>query len=72
MWKTHKELKKIIIIRDNVDRLYVARKEGRGFASIEDSVDASIQRPDLENAYEDELQPSETIPTTRQKIEWQN
>ena len=30
--------------RDDVDRLYVSRKEGgRGFASIEDSVDASIQ-----------------------------
>ena len=31
--------------RDNIDRLYVSRKEGgRGLASIEDSVDASIQR----------------------------
>ena len=31
--------------RDDVDRLYVSRKEGgRGVASIEDSVDASIQR----------------------------
>ena len=31
--------------RDEVDRLYVSRKErGRGFASVEDSVDASIQR----------------------------
>ena len=30
---------------DDVDRLYVPRKEGgRGFASIEDSVDISIQR----------------------------
>ena len=30
---------------DDVDRLYVSRKEGgRGLASIEDSVDASIQR----------------------------
>ena len=30
--------------RDDVDRLYVSRKDGgRGFASIEDSVDASIQ-----------------------------
>ena len=30
--------------RDNVDRLYVSRKEeGRGLASIEDSIDASIQ-----------------------------
>ena len=31
--------------RDDVDRLYVPRKEGRrGLASIQDSVDASIQR----------------------------
>ena len=31
--------------RDGVDRLYLSRKEGgRGLASIEDSVDASIQR----------------------------
>ena len=31
--------------RDDVDRLYVSRKEGgRGLASIEDGVDASIQR----------------------------
>ena len=31
--------------RDDVDRLYVSRKEGgRGLASIEDSVDASIQK----------------------------
>ena len=37
--------------RDDVDRLYVSRKEvGRGLASIEDSVDASIQQ--LENYIE--------------------
>ena len=31
--------------RDDIDRLYFSRKEGgRGLASIEDSVDASIQR----------------------------
>ena len=36
---------KAIYPRDDVDRLYVSRKEGgRGLASIEDSVDASIQR----------------------------
>ena len=35
---------KALHLRDDVDRLYVSRKErGRGFASIEDSVDASIQ-----------------------------
>ena len=31
--------------RDDVDRLYVSKKEGgRGLASFEDSVDSSIQR----------------------------
>ena len=31
--------------RDDGDRLYVSRKEGgRGLTSIEDSVDASVQR----------------------------
>ena len=36
---------KVLHPRDDVDRLYVSRKEGgRGFASIEDSVHASIQR----------------------------
>ena len=38
-------LHKALHPRDDVDRLYVSRKEGgRGLASIEDSVDASIQR----------------------------
>ena len=36
---------KLLHPRDDVDRLYVSRKEGgRGLASTEDSVDASIQR----------------------------
>ena len=36
---------KVLHDRDEVDRLYVSRKEGgRGLASIEDSVDASKQR----------------------------
>ena len=30
--------------RDDIDRIYVPRKGGRGLISIEDSVDASIQR----------------------------
>ena len=31
--------------RDDIDRLYVSRKEeGRGLAGIEESIDASIQR----------------------------
>ena len=42
---------KALYPRDDVDRQYVSRKEGgRGLASIEDSVDASIQR--LENYIE--------------------
>ena len=36
---------KTLYPRDDVDRLYVSRKEGgSGLASIEDSVDATIQR----------------------------
>ena len=36
---------KALLPRDDVDRLYVPRKEGRrGLASIEDSVDTAIQR----------------------------
>ena len=48
--------------RDDVDRLYVSRKEGgRGLASIEDSVDALIQRlEDYIQKYEGRL-----IPATR-------
>ena len=38
-------LHKALHPRDDVERLYVSRKEGgRGLVSIEDSVDASIQR----------------------------
>ena len=38
---------KALYSRDNVDRLYVSRKEGgRRLTSIEDSVDASIRRLD--------------------------
>ena len=41
----NKKTNKALHPRDNVDRLYVSRKEGgRGLASIEDSVDACIQR----------------------------
>ena len=36
---------KALLPRDDVDRLYVKRKEGRrGLASIKDSVDTSIQQ----------------------------
>ena len=38
---------KVLHPRDDVDRLYVSKKEGkRGLATIEDNVDASIQRLD--------------------------
>ena len=44
-------LHKALHPRDDVDRLYVSRKEGtRSFASIKDSVDTSIQR--LEDSIE--------------------
>ena len=36
---------KVLHARDNIDRLYVSRKEyGRGLTSIENCVDATIQR----------------------------
>ena len=60
--------------RDDVDRLYVSRKEGgRGLASIEDNVDASIRRLEgyIKNTMEDSLHPSETILITRWTTEWQ-
>ena len=46
-WRTRKvmTMHKALHPRDDVDRLYVSRKEGgRGLASIEDTVDAFIQR----------------------------
>ena len=56
--------------RDDVDKLYEPRKEGgRGLASIQDSVDASIQQLEdyIKSAEEDWLQPLETIQSTEQK-----
>ena len=35
---------KALYLRDDVDRYIVSRKEGRGLASTEDSIDESIQR----------------------------
>ena len=56
--------------RDDVDRLYISWKDGgRGLASIEDNIDASIQR--LEDYKEKHERRLEKIPTTRQTIEWQ-
>ena len=59
---------KALCPRDDVDRLYVSRKEGeRGLAIIEDSVEASIQQ--LEDYIQKHdggpLQPSERIIITR-------
>ena len=53
--------------RDDVDRLYVPRKEwGRGLGCIEDSVDTSIQGEDYIEKHERVLlRSSETILTTR-------
>ena len=67
---THKALHP----RDDVDRLYVSRKEGRrGLASTEDSIEASIQRlEDNIEKHEGGLYTvSETIPTTWRLTEWQ-
>ena len=41
--------------RDDVDRLYVSKKGGRGLTSIEDSVDASIQLEDHIEKHEEVL-----------------
>ena len=52
--------------RDDVDRLYVSRKKGgKGLASIEDSVDSSIQRLEdyVQKPEEGQIQPPETILT---------
>ena len=49
-------MNKALLHRDDVDRLYVSRKEQRRIlASIEDNVDASIQRLEdyIENTKED-------------------
>ena len=54
--------------RDDVDRLYVSRKQGgRGLGSIENTVDASIQRLEdyIEKHERGLIRPSETIRTTR-------
>ena len=58
--------------RDDVDRLYVLRKEvGRGFARFQDCVDALIQRLEdyIKSVEEDCLQPPETIKTTQTSTE---
>ena len=65
---------KVLHPRDDVDRLYVSRKEGGGgLVIIEDSVDArySDSKTTLENTKEDGWQPSENILTTRWTTEWQ-
>ena len=57
--------------RDDVDRLYVSRKEGeRGLASIEANVDTS--RTTLKSTKADWLQPPEMILTTRMTITRKN
>ena len=59
---------KALRTRDNVDRLHVSRKEGgRGFANIEDCLDALIQRRKdyIKSVAEDGLQRPETTLTTK-------
>ena len=57
--------------RDDVDRLFVSRKEGgRGLASIEDTVDASIQRlEDYKEKHERVLYTHNHNNTTKKKDE---
>ena len=66
---------KALHLRNDIDRLYVSRKEGgRGLSSIEDSVDASIQRHEdyiKKKMKEDSLQPPKPILITRWRTEWQ-
>ena len=59
---------KALRTRDNVDRLYVSRKEGgRGFTNIEDCLDALIQRRKdyIKSVAEDGLQRPDTTLTTK-------
>ena len=73
--KTHwvvKNTDKAFHSRDEGEGLYVSRKEGGiGFASIQDSVDALIQRleDNIKSAEEDWLQRPETIQTTQASTE---
>ena len=63
-------MQKALHPRDDVDRLYVSKKEGgRGLASIEDSVDASIQR--LEDYMEKHERGLITAIRIRETTEWQ-
>ena len=62
---------KVLHPRDDVDILYVSRKEmGREIASIQDSVDVSIQNleDNIKNAQEDWSQPPETTQPTQVSI----
>ena len=58
-------MRKVSHPRDDIDRLYVSRKDGgRGIARIENSIDTSIQRLKdyiKKTMEEDWLQPPETI-----------
>ena len=61
--------------RDDVDRLYVSRKEGgRGLASIEDQrwhIHTSTRKLYTKNTKDDSLQPPDTKLRTRWTTEWQ-
>ena len=67
-------INKALYPRDDVDRLYVSRKEGgKGLASIKDGVDVSIQWLEdcIKSVEEDWIHPLKTIKTiqvsTKQK-----
>ena len=58
---------KALHCRDDEDRLYLSRKEGRGFASIQGIIE--FLKITLENAEEDWWQRPETIQTTQTSTE---
>ena len=63
---------KALHTRDDVDDVYVSRKEGgRGLSSFQDNVNASIQRLEeyIKNAKEDWLLQQGTIQTTQPSAE---
>ena len=73
------EMNKALHLRDDIDRLYVSRKEGeRGLASTEDCVDAPIRRlEDYIKMYRGRLittssnNTNKTTITRKQKQKWE-
>ena len=62
---------KALYPRNDIDRLHVSREDGRGLASIQDSVDASMQQLEdyIQKTEEGWIQWPETIQTTQASTE---